>query len=330
MKLPRRKFLHLAAGVAASPVMPRMGCTQTALPQPKTGTRLITLGTGGGPPPRAYQAQSSNLLTVNGAHYVIDAGDGVARRIAKAGINVRDIGTIFITHHHDDHTAGLGTLMSVAWDNQRTSPIKVYGPPPTEALVKAVVQYYGISAEIRIADGGRSIPVAQIFNGHDVGTGLIYQDTNIKVSAVQNSHFDFHKGTASGKHKSYSYRFETPDRVIVFTSDTGVSEAVTELAKNADLLVTETSSFEERMKLMIASGQWQAMTPAEQEGITRQATQGHMTLEDIGKMAAHANVKTVLLSHYLPRADGNYMPWVSEVKNHFAGQVLVARDLMEF
>jgi ribonuclease BN (tRNA processing enzyme) len=38
----------------------------------------------------------------------------------------------------------------------------------------------------------------------------------------------------------------------------------------------------------------------------------------------------VLLSHYLPRADGNYMPWVSEVKNHFAGQVLVARDLMEF
>ena len=97
MKLPRRKFLHLAAGVAASPVMPRMGCTQTALPQAKTSTRLITLGTGGGPPPRAHQAQSSNLLTVNGAHYVIDAGDGVARRIAEAGINVRDIGTIFIT-----------------------------------------------------------------------------------------------------------------------------------------------------------------------------------------------------------------------------------------
>jgi ribonuclease BN (tRNA processing enzyme) len=307
-----------------------MARAQVVLPQSKTGTQLITLGTGGGPPPRAHQAQSSNLLTVNGTHYVIDAGDGVARRIAKAGINVRDIGIIFITHHHDDHTAGLGTLMSVAWDNQRTSPINVYGPPPTEALVKAAVQYYGISAEIRIADGGRSIPIAQIFNGHDVGTGSIYQDTNIKVSAVQNSHFDFHNGPASGKHKSYSYRFETPDRVIVFTGDTGASEAVTELAKNADLLVTETSSFEERMKGMIASGQWQAMTPAEQEGITRQATQGHMTLEIIGKMAARANVKAVVLSHLSPRADGNYMPWALEVKKHFAGQVLVAKDLMEF
>ena len=330
MKLRRRNFLQLAAGAAALPALSRIARAQAGLPQSNSGTRLITLGTGGGPPPRAHQAQSSNLLTVNGTHYVIDAGDGVARRIAKAGVNVRDIGTIFITHHHDDHTAGLGTLMSVAWDNQRTSPINVYGPPPTEALVKAAVQYYGISAEIRIADGGRSIPIAQIFNGHDVGTGSIYQDTNIKVSAAQNSHYDFHKGPASGKHKSYSYRFETPDRVIVFTGDTGASEAVTELAKNADLLVTETSSFEERMKLMIASGQWQAMTPAEQEGITRQATQGHMTLEIIGKMAARANVKTLLLSHYLPRADGNYMPWVLEVKKHFAGQVLVARELMEF
>src|SRR5262245_60196326 len=237
MKLPRRQFLHLAASAAAVPVMSRVGWAQTLQSQSKTGTRLITLGTAAGPPSRAHQAQPSNLLTVNGVHYVIDAGDGVARRIAKAGVIVRDIGTIFITHHHDDHTAGLGTLMSVAWDNQRTSPINVYGPPPTEALVKAAVQYYGISADIRIADGGRSIPVAQIFKGHDVGTGSIYQDANIKVSAVENNHFDFQKGPPAGK--SYSYRFETPDRVIVFTGDTGASEAVTELAKNADLLVTD-------------------------------------------------------------------------------------------
>src|SRR5262249_4074628 len=138
------------------------GMAQTSPAPSKTDTRLITLGTSGGPPPRARRAQSSNLLTVNGTHYVIDAGDGVARRIAKAGINVRNIGTIFITHHHDDHTAGLGTLMSVAWDNQRAKPINAYGPPGTEALVKAAVQYFSISAEIRIADGGRTVPIAQV------------------------------------------------------------------------------------------------------------------------------------------------------------------------
>ncbi len=76
---------------------------------------LITLGTAS-PSQRRGRAQSSNLVTVNGTHYVVDAGDAVARRLSKAGIEVREIGMIFITHHHDDHTAGLGTLMSLAWD----------------------------------------------------------------------------------------------------------------------------------------------------------------------------------------------------------------------
>jgi ribonuclease BN (tRNA processing enzyme) len=227
-----KKPLFLVFAAAFSLTMPVLHSFAQVVPErAKTGTHLITLGTASGPPPRAGRAQSSNLLTVNGTHYVIDAGDGVARRIAKAGINVRDIGTVFITHHHDDHTAGLGTLMSVAWDNQRTQPINVYGPPQTEALVKAAVQYYGISAAIRIADGGRSVPLAQIFLGHDVGTGVIYQDSNIKVVAAENTHFDFHNGAATGKHRSYSYRFETPDRVIVFTGDTGASDALVALAR---------------------------------------------------------------------------------------------------
>jgi ribonuclease BN (tRNA processing enzyme) len=292
---------------------------------------LVTLGTAAGPSLRPDRAQSSNLLTVNGTHYVVDAGDGVGRRIAQAGIDVREIGIIFITHHHDDHTAGLGTLMSVAWDRQRTKPIHIYGPPRTEELVKAAVQYFTISAEIRIADGGRSVPIAQVFFGHDFGTGMIYQDTNIKVTAVENSHFAFHEGPAAGRHKSYSYRFETPDRVIVFTGDTGPSDAVTELATGADLLVTETCSCEDRKQAMINDGRWLAMTPAEQEGIMRQATQGHMNLDIIGEMAARANVKTVVLSHLTQRfGSDDYTPWAEEVKKHFSGQVLVAKDLMEF
>jgi ribonuclease BN (tRNA processing enzyme) len=296
----------------------------------KAGTRLITLGTLGGPNPRARQAQSSNLLIVNGTMYLIDAGDGVARRLAKARIRIRDIGTIFITHHHDDHTAGLGTLMSIAWDQNRTKPINVYGPPRTEELVKAAVQYFSISAEIRLADGGRTTPISQVFSGHDVGTGVIYRDANIKVTAVENTHFAFHTGPAAGKHKSYSYRFETPDRVVVFTGDTGASAALIELAKDADLLVTETASFEDRVQLLMRIGQWQAMTPTERAGTERQATQGHMTPEIIGTMAARANVKTVVLTHLTYRPDGDYTSRANEVRKYFAGQVLVAKDLMEF
>ena len=55
-----------------------------------------------------------------------------------------------------------------------------------------------------------------MFFGHDVGTGTIYQDDNIEVTAVENTHFKLHQaGPAVGKYKSYSYRFDTSDRVVV-------------------------------------------------------------------------------------------------------------------
>jgi ribonuclease BN (tRNA processing enzyme) len=302
--------------------------TNTALP--KSETRLITLGTVAGPPPRPHRAQFSNLLIVNGTLYVIDAGDGVARRIAKAGFNVRDVGVVFITHHHDDHTAGLGTLMSAAWDNQRTKPINVYGPPRTEELVKAAVQYFTISADIRIADGGRSIPIEQLFHGHDVEPGVVYQDSNLKVNVIENIHFGFHKGAAAGKHKSYSYRFETPGRVIVFTSDTGPFAGLVEFAKGADLLVAEANSIEQRMQDLIRSGQWQVMTNEEQARIKRQMAEGHLSPDDVGQLAEGAAVKSVILSHLTWKADDDYSNWVDEVKKHFSGPVFVAKDLKEF
>jgi ribonuclease BN (tRNA processing enzyme) len=303
---------------------------QTNTAQPKSETRLITLGTVAGPPPRPHRAQFSNLLIVNGTLYVLDAGDGVARRIAKAGFNVRDVGIVFITHHHDDHTAGLGTLMSAAWDNQRTKPINVYGPPRTEELVKAAVQYFTISADIRIADGGRSIPIEQLFHGHDVEPGVVYQDSNLKVNVIENIHFGFHKGAAAGKHKSYSYRFETPGRVIVFTSDTGPFAGLVEFAKGADLLVAEANSIEQRMQDLIRSGQWQVMTKEEQARIKRQMAEGHLSPDDVGQLAEGAAVKSVILSHLTWKADDDYSNWVDEVKKHFSGPVFIAKDLKEF
>ena len=318
-------FVVLLAGL-----VPLESMAQTNVPQTKVDTRLITLGTVAGPPPRANRAQFSNLLIVNGTLYVVDAGDGVTRRIAQAGFNVRDVGTVFLTHHHDDHTAGLGTLMSAAWDNQRVKPINVYGPPKTEDLVRAAVQYFNISAEIRIADGGRTIPIDQLFFGHDVSPGVVYHDGNIKVTAIENTHFAFHKGPAAGKHKSYSYRFDTPDRVIVFTSDTGPFDGFAEFAKDADVLVAEANSIEQRMQDLIRSGQWNVMTPEEQTRIKQQMSEGHLSTDDVGQIAQRADVKTVILSHLTWKADDDYSTWVEEVKKHFSGSVLIAKDLKEF
>lgn len=298
----------------------------------QSGTRIVTVGTAGGPAPRAGRAQSSNLLIVNGTPYVIDAGDGTTRRLAKYKFNFRSLSTVFLTHGHNDHTGGLGYLLSAAWIAQRTQPIHVYGPPRTEDLVKAAVQYFSIDAEIRIADGSRTVPVDKIFFGHDVSPGLVFQDKNVKVTAAENSHFHFPpKSAAYGKHKSYSYRFETPDRVVVFTGDTGPSEAVIGLARNADVLVTEVGSVDDVVAARKQRGQWDILSAREQQEFIRHQVDEHLSPENVGILATKAGVKAVILTHLSPRPQGDdYAPWAEQVRKHFSGQVVIAKDLMEF
>ncbi len=300
---------------------------------PKTGTRLITLGTRGGPIPMVGRAQSSNILVVNNAFYIVDAGEGVTRRLTRAGIAIRDIDNIFITHSHSDHTGGLGGLLSTEYDYNRTKPVNIYGPPGTDASIRALVQFLTVSADIRISEGMRTVPAAKIFFGHDTGVGVIYQDANVKVTAAENSHFNFPPGSpAYGKYKSYSYRFETADRVIVFSGDTGPSVALAELAKDADLLVTEVISVEEWKEQQIKTGRWQSMTPEQQARALRRQVEEHITPDEIGKMATRANVKTIVMSHLLPATDpkDEYERLGEQVNKHFTGRVLVAKDLMEF
>ena len=69
METPRRQFLRIAAGTAVLPALSRIATAQAGPARPKAGTRVITVGTTAGPPPRAHRAQASNLLIVNGSFF---------------------------------------------------------------------------------------------------------------------------------------------------------------------------------------------------------------------------------------------------------------------
>jgi ribonuclease BN (tRNA processing enzyme) len=72
------------------------------------------------------------------------------------------------------------------------------------------------------------------------------------------------------------------------------------------------------------------MTPEEQAGMIRHHIEEHLLPEEIGKMAAGAGVKTVVLTHLQPSPNNDYGRYVELVKKSFSGQILVAKDLMEF
>ena len=303
-------------------------CAQT--PSPDSSTILITLGTAGGPVPRKDRMQSSNLLVVNDTLYLIDAGGGVTHRLVEAGYDYRQAGKIFITHAHSDHTAGLVTLLVSQWE-QQAPPIDVYGSG-VEALVKGAIDYLTPNAEIRWSEGKKR-PMSEMFRAHDVAPGVVYQDSNVKVTAVENTHFHFQPGDpAYGKYKSYSYRFETPTRTVFFTGDTGPSDAVVELAKGSDLYVTETTSPDDVVELYKKNGIWQSKTPAEQEGFLRHMHEEHVTPEDIVKMAANAGVKAVVMTHVGPSVNPNddYRRFIDQANKYYSGPITLAKDLMKF
>ena len=222
--------------------------------------------------------------------------------------------------------------MGIIYDSNRTKLVDIYGPAGTGASVQGLLQFLTVSAEIRISDGTNTMPINKLFGGPDTGVGVIFQDANVKVTAAENTHFHFKPGSPGyGKYKSYSYRFDTPDRSVVFTGDTGPSDDVTELAKGADMLVSEvTSPTDEFKDLQIKQGRWQLMTPEEQAGSIRHHIEEHLLPEEVGKIAAGAGVKTVVLTHLQPSPNDDYGRYIEAVKKIYSGQVLVAKDLMEF
>src|SRR5262245_64775468 len=109
MKIDRRCFLASALASIAG--------ARAAFSAKKSsgGTRLILLGTGGGPRPRKVSSGSAQVIISNGAAYVIDCGDGVARQLVMADVPLTSLASIFITHHHSDHNADYGNLILLAW-----------------------------------------------------------------------------------------------------------------------------------------------------------------------------------------------------------------------
>jgi ribonuclease BN (tRNA processing enzyme) len=86
------------------------------------------------------------------------------------------------------------------------------------------------------------------------------------------------------------------------------------------------------IEIMKKNGAWQAKTADEQAGWLRHMREEHVTPEDVGRMAAAAGVKTVVLTHFSPTVQpkDDYQRYVDGAKQFFSGQILLARDLMQF
>jgi len=289
--------------------------------------RLILLGTQAGPIEMVQRSQPASLLVVGGRPYLIDAGEGVSRQIVAAGFQPPAIGTILLTHHHIDHNAGLGPLISFIWFERSRgggSQVQIYGPPATGFLVRTALQYLSVSERIFRAGMPHHAKSARMFAAHDIARdGVVFRDDCVTVSAAENSHFAHPSyGPTGVRDRSYSYRFDTKGGSVVFTGDTGPSAAVTRLARGADLLVSEVN-----VQQPVKEGRDvpDVLTREGEEHMRRE----HLTPFQLGEMARAAHVRSVILTHI---AGGLSSPngIAAQVKQRFPGTVIEGTDLMRY
>ena len=309
MEWDRRTALA-GLGAAVLPIGPLLAETK-----PDTGTRLVLLGTAGGPRPRKKRSGSAQAIVSGGKIYVVDCGAGVARQMVLAGLPLRDIRHIFITHHHSDHNIDLGALLQMAWLSGLTAPVDCWGPAPTQQMIRDYLRYQGHDINLRIADEGRP-PFAPLVRAHDLDAGgTVLQEGALRVSAAQVPHPPLAL--------SLAYRFDAEDRSIVISGDTRESDELVEFARGADVLVHEVM-LGDRVREML-----RGLPNAEQ--LAGSVIAHHTTAEQVGRVAARAGVKLLVLSHFVP-AESPDVPdeeWLAPVRRHFSGRVIVGRDLMQ-
>lgn len=298
----------------------------TAQEQQPGAATWITLGTGGGPLLRVERSGPANALVVGGDVTIFDAGEGVIRGIAKAGLRLGQVRTVVISHLHPDHMSGLAALISLRWQVAATSPLTIVGPQGTPELVAGIIAAMKPVEETALAgERAAASPAAWVKTQLLACSGETVPIGAGNLTAVRNSHFIQSDRTESPAATSCSFRIDAGGRSIVYTGDTGPSAAVVSLAKGADLLVSEAIDLDAAMS--IVTQQAPNLSPAQRADVQWHLEAHHLTPEQVGEIAREADVKEVVLTHLVPGADGeNASVYASRVQAAFTGRVRVASD----
>ncbi len=311
MQTTRRQFLSAATGFAVSyALLPRVALSQQSKP-----TRIILLGTKGGPRVAEGRSNSATLVLINDVPYVVDCGYGTSRQLISAGVALNRLRYIFITHHHSDHNLELGPLIYNAWITGQPIRVDVYGPPGLKSMTTDFFNYLKFDIDVRIDDEGRPDP-RNLVTAHEFDKpGVVLTNDDVKVSTCLVQHPPIKQ--------AYAYRFDAKDRSVVISGDTAYAPALAEFAKGADVLIHEV------MYLPAVEALVRRLPNAKR--LREHLMASHTLPEDVGKIAAQAEVKTLVLSHFVPPDDPSTTDenWMEGVRKHYKGRIVVGKDLME-
>ena len=280
------------------------------MPHAQLRTRVVMLGTGtpNADPDRDGPAVA---VVVDETSYLVDFGVGVVRRAAAAersgirALAAPNLTRAFATHLHSDHTLGLADLILTPWILERATPLTLYGPRGLRAMTRHLVDAYADDLRIRTRGGepGHQYD-PRLVTVHEIKPGVVYRDELVTVTAFAVPH--------GAWQQAFGYRFQTPDRTIVISGDTGPQSHIEDQCRPCDVLVHEVYSeagFAKRPP------EWQAYH-----------SRYHTSARELGAIASRARPTLLVLYHQLIWSSTED-ELLKEVRSTYEGKVVSAHDL---
>ncbi len=320
-----------------------------------TATRLVLLGTAGGPLPSPVRSGISQAVVVGERVYLIDCGSGVTRQLRRARL-LKHLHQVLLTHLHSDHDCDYFNLFLLGWPVlQWNPPVEVYGPgpagwlPPIPAdapaghhvpliganptpglleITRAQIAAHAYDINIRMRESGKT-DLTSLIVPHEIvlGFGIDAGQVPPPMDPILVSEDERVRVTAvlvdhAPVFPAFAYRFDTDDGSIVISGDTAPCANLTRIARGADILVHEVFADD------VAAPEPPADWEARQRELHRQGA--HTPLSAVGRVAAESEVRRLVLTHFLPGDDTLADEhWVRGVAAGFDGEVIAGSDLLE-
>lgn len=277
--------------------------------------RVILFGTKGGP--RLIKGGSwptSSAIVVEGRVYLIDAGLGVTRQFVEAGFDYSQLETIFISHHHSDHTLELGGLIYTAWVGAPPHPITVHGPSGLDHLMRHALASQAFDIGIRIEDEGLE-DIAALVHWHEFSEGVVFDDGTIRVSALKVRH--------PPVEECYALKVETGRAVVVFGADTAYFPPLAEFAKGADILIHE-AMFTPAARTICD------LLKDTKPKLWSHFQASHTACEDVGRIASAAGCRKLVVNHLVPEPGfhASREDFAAAIRATWQGELIIGEDLL--
>ena len=268
---------------------------------------LVTLLGTGCPQVHAHRSGPASLVQTGAMSFLVDCGSGVTQRMAAAGVSGAGLDALLLTHLHSDHLVDLYQLVISSWHQGRARPQRIFGPSGTRAFAEATMEVWRKERELRIAWECRPSTAGLELEITEFGEGVIFDADGLRISAFKVDHRPVEQ--------AFGFLFETAHARVAFSGDTTVCDGLVSAAKDVDLLVHECFIHREMGGRMRSA-----------QGLANVAAY-HTLSSDVGKVAARAGARLLLLNHFVP-VEFDRDALLREVGADFKGPVAIGEDLL--